>query len=705
MRTPAGPTERSHPDGGATRPNHRGTPASRRGPLRPLEAATAGVLAGVAVEMVAVGALLPRVGALELLAAVPLAILSARHRLRSTVAAVVAGSVIAFTCAGLDAGLAVVACGVMGAVVGLLYRCGRGAGSLLLLSLVLGPVSALAAVGLLWVLAPLRQLLIESALGVVDGATRVLGALPPLAGLAKWAGRAATAALAHWWLWLFVVIVVAMPVAMLVVWWLLAAILKRLDWVTVGDILDTSDAPSDGSGACAPLPVELERVRFRYPGAAADALSDVDLRLTAGEFVVVVGHNGSGKSTLARVLAGARVTGGTVRRPGMVGLGRHGGTAMVLQRPETQVLGTTLAEDVTWGLPEGRHPDVDALLAEVGLAGMAEASTAGLSGGQLQRLAIASALAREPALLISDESTAMIDAAGREDVVTLLSSLPRRHGTTVVHITHFDHEAARADRIVRLAAGAVVSDEPREPGPEPPPVRQPVVAVDRGTEAVAPGPPVLSVRDVEHWYGYGTPWAHQALKQVNLDLHAGEGLLVTGDNGSGKSTLAWILAGLVRPSSGRCLVDGEPVDRRVGSVAVAFQHPRLQLQRPTVAEDICSAAGRAKPAPGDREAGALVARSLRLVGLPAHLGAARIDSLSGGQLRQVALAGLLAAEPRVLVLDEPMAGLAPGARRTLLETLITLRAGGLPVVVISHDLDGLGLACSRVVRLDGGILA
>jgi energy-coupling factor transport system ATP-binding protein len=519
--------------------------------------------------------------------------------------------------------------------------------------------------------------------------------------------RFTAAAILEWRLWVFVGIVVAVPVAMIVVWWLLSAVLSRLDWITGGDFLDTvvtDPGRRISNEGCAPLPIELENVRFRYPDAETDALSGVNLRLEHGQFVVVVGHNASGKSTLARVLAGAAVSGGAVRRAGAVGLGRADGTAMVLQRPETQVLGTTVREDVAWGLADRHGIDVDTLLAEVGLAGMADRSTTGLSGGQLQRLAIASALARKPALLISDESTAMIDPVGRESVVSLLASLPRRHAMTVVHVTHSDHEAALADRVVRLSRGAIVSDRLRRDD------RQPAQTVHEQSMgrpepmAVPSGAPLMRLRDIEHWYGYGTPWAHQALRNVTLDLHPGEGLLITGHNGSGKSTLAWILAGLTRPTRGVCLLEGKPVSEQVGSVAVAFQHPRLQLQRPTVGEDIRAAAGQRQRPSDDPEAMALVERSLRSVGLSGQLADARIDSLSGGQMRQVALAGLLAAQPRVLILDEPLAGLAPDTRKNLLDALIGLRRQGLPLIVISHDLDGLGAACTRTVHLDDGTL-
>ena len=102
-----------------------------------------------------------------------------------------------------------------------------------------------------------------------------------------------------------------------------------------------------------PLPVQLRDVRFRYPGAETDSLRGMDLRLEGRQFVVVVGANGSGKSTLVRILAGAAVTAGTADRVGAVGLGQIGGTALVMQRPETQVLGMKVSDDLVWGLPPG----------------------------------------------------------------------------------------------------------------------------------------------------------------------------------------------------------------------------------------------------------------------------------------------------------------------------------------------------------------
>src|SRR4029077_14750283 len=124
---------------------------------------------------------------------------------------------------------------------------------------------------------------------------------------------------------------------------------------------------SSDTGPMAPVPARLHDVRFRYPKAGYDALGPVSLSVEPGEHLAVTGANGSGKTTLMLLLAGREPTSGTVERPGAVGLGRLGGTAVVMQHPESQVLGTRVADDVVWGLPPGTTIDVSRLLSEVGL--------------------------------------------------------------------------------------------------------------------------------------------------------------------------------------------------------------------------------------------------------------------------------------------------------------------------------------------------
>jgi energy-coupling factor transport system ATP-binding protein len=182
-------------------------------------------------------------------------------------------------------------------------------------------------------------------------------------------------------------------------------------------------------------------------------------------------------------------------------------------------------------------------------------------------------------------------------------------------------------------------------------------------------------------------------------VHEGDGVLIHGGNGSGKSTLAWIMAGLTTPSSGTCLVGGQPAHEQVGEVAIAFQAARLQLMKPRVDLEVASAAG-FSPRDHDRVAAALAA-----VGLDAAMARRRIDQLSGGQMRRVALAGLLARSPRALILDEPLAGLDAASQRGLLRLLADLRRNsGLTVVVISHDFAGLEELCPRILHLRDGVM-
>jgi energy-coupling factor transport system ATP-binding protein len=325
------------------------------------------------------------------------------------------------------------------------------------------------------------------------------------------------------------------------------------------------------------------------------------------------------------------------------------------------------------------------LLDRVGLHAFADRETSTLSGGELQRLAVAAALARRPQLLISDESTAMVDAAGRVQLLALLRSLVARDGIAVVHVTHRASESASADRVIALEAGREV------PAP-------PAVVADAQPEVIPPprhGDPLLILRGVGHVYSRNTPWAHRALTDVNLRIDRGEAVLVVGHNGSGKSTLAWVLAGLLDPSEGEARLEGQPLAGVVGQVGVAFQHSRLQLLRPTVFAEVAAASGAAQ---------SVAWQSLADVGFePAVIGPRRVDELSGGEARRAVIAGALAARPRALVLDEPFAGLDDRARRDLSAALTRLRTErGMTLVCVSHDRDLPPALFDREIELTAG---
>jgi energy-coupling factor transport system ATP-binding protein len=656
--------------------------------LRPGELAQASVMAALCAATAIIAVVVPFAAGLSLLGTVPMGLLAYRYRLRVLIAATVAGGIIAFLIAGMGGFMTVVNCAYIGGLTGIVKRRGRGTPTVFLTAIVAGAVFGAATVLALAILARLRHLIFESITANINGVAAVIARFPEMQGAADRLKSDFATALEYWPLVFFATGVLSITFVSLVGWWALSRVMARL--VGIPDVHKLES--SADTSPIAPVPARLHDIRFRYPNADHDALGPVSLSVEPGEHLAITGANGSGKTTLMLVLAGREPTSGTVERPGAVGLGRLGGTAVIMQHPESQVLGTRVADDVVWGLPPGKTTDVHKLLTEVGLDGLAERDTGGLSGGELQRLAVAAALAREPSLLIADEVTSMVDQDGRDGLMAVLSGLTQHHQMSLVHITHYNNEADTADRSVNLTGnGAADNTDMVETA------AAPKVTVATGHH---PGEPVLELNNVGHEYGSGTPWAATALRDISFTVGEGDGLLIHGLNGSGKSTLAWIMAGLTVPTVGTCLLDGAPVADQVGAVAISFQAARLQLMRSRVDLEVASAAG-FSVRDHDR-----VVDALATVGLDAALAKRRIDQLSGGQMRRVVLAGLLARSPRVLILDEPLAGLDAASQRGLLRLLEELRRrAGLTVVVISHDFSGLEDLCPRTLRLQDGALA
>ncbi len=742
----------------------------RRGPLAPVEIATAGALSGLALVLGLLTAVSPVLN--NLLAAMttlPLAMVAVRMRVRTNITALAASILAAVMLGGISSGITVGKAAVIGVLVGTLLRRRTNEVGVVTAGLTLGVATGALLDAVMWVLAAYRDLVLESLRVSVTGYMELVGRWHLLRPITDWVTGVLTVALDQWWIWVPVITLVQVVVTVVFAHWLLGVVLARLelgsDWDPLEDVVRPTPA-DEVAPPLAPLPIAFDTVHFRYPGATSDALDGITLRIDEGEFVVVTGPNGSGKSTLALLLAGALPSSGTITRPGAVGLGRVGGVALLAQRSELQPVGDTVAEDVLWGLgPQDRERvDLDALLDRVGLPSQADAATRNLSGGQLQRLALAGAVARRPRLLISDESTAMVDQAGRIDLVKILASLAQR-GTTVVHITHDPLDAAQATRVVRMAGGRLVeggADGDSSAGVE---ALTETSALDDRTDAAGTGtsetgsssnaasaavvkgndlalmprfgailsdgaraqavlsasprsddelshglprwhrPSDLVVHDLAHAYDVGTPWEKTVLTDVSFTLAPGDAVLITGENGSGKTTLARILTGLIHPTWGACTLGGESVTNHVGEVALSMQFARLQLQRPSVRADILAAAAAGPAVDVTRDPDRLVRSAMDEVGLPSELATRGIDQLSGGQMRRVALAGLLASDPRVLILDEPLAGLDLESRGMLLDTLEARRCRGLAVLVISHDTDGLDSLCRRRLTLVDGVLS
>ncbi len=711
--------------------------------LRALEIVEAAVLVDLVIAICLVARFLPLGWLLTIPAAVPAAVLAARWRLRAGIAAIFAAMAVAVLIGGTGFAITITSCMMTGTLLGTAHR--RGWGLLR---------TAAAAVGVLWVpvalvmdavfgvLTELRTLVLAEIVNSWDGARTSIGRLgmaPDNPGLAA-ADSVVRWGATHWWALLPTALLANTAVNVLATVLVTRPVLRHLAagapsartdhpnppaWLPAGrrsapaqpdpharpqqpdrwqahwQAHPRTQADAQPCPQTRPLPLQLESVTYRYPGASRDAVHDVSLTIWPAEFVAILGANGSGKSTLARIIGGWSPTSGRVLRPGDCALGRPGGTSMIFQRPESQVLGVRVRDDIVWGLADGgRAVDVEALLAKVGLAQLADHETATLSGGQLQRLAVAAALARAPSLLVSDESTAMVDADGRQQLTELLARLPDEEGVAVVHVTHRRTEAMRAHRRIMLDSGRMTPADSSPPGP----LR--CAPVDRGPNPrqprFPPGPivtagasPLVCLDGVGQVYSSRSPWAHRALTDVSFQLDSGESIIIGGRNGSGKSTLAAVLAGLLSPSEGDARMAGRPLTACPGEIGLAVQHSRLQLLAPTVGADVRAAAGVSAAAADE---------ALAAVGLdPVLFRDRRVENLSGGQMRRAALAGLIARRPRLMILDEPLAGLDTPSRHILVKVLADLRIRtGLTLVVVSHDFEGLAEVIDRMLVLDAG---
>ena len=726
-------------------------------PLTPVEVATAGALSGLAVTFGLIAAVTPVFQLLfQVATAVPLAMASLKLRPRASVAAFASTVLLAIAVGGFATAGRSFQAALIGLIIGHLHKKHASWASVSAVAAGLGVVWGVGTGVAFLVLSDLRTLGLESIRKSLDGLLNLIAHIPHSGGFVDAGHRLGQWFVDWWWIWIPLTRFIGVAFLVLAARWLLGAILRRITLDPGWDPL--LDAPTlagtdagETAAASSPLPLTLTDAAFTYPGTDHPALRGVTLSFERPEFTVIVGHNGSGKSTLALLLAGAEPDSGTRQGGGL--LGAVGGTALVGQRSELLVLGQSVAEDVTWGMSaqQSADLDLDELLERVGLVGLADADPRSLSGGQLQRLALAGALARSPRLLISDESTAMIDRDGRAEILDLLASLPAR-GIAVVHITHDPAESARADRVITIRSGRILSDTRADTNPSftdeaaaSPTQRHTSPATPRGTSQLEGGIDRESAADdatpasslnaegeriwgspdhintehlwadrVAHTYDLGTPWEKPVLRDVSLILDPGQAMLITGDNGSGKTTLSRILTGLLLPTWGAVTLGGKPMERRVGDVALSMQFARLQLQRPSVRTDILAAAGhgplvgsgvgRRKNALSREEGDRIVADAMSLVGLDPALASNGIDDLSGGQMRRVALAGLLASNPRVLILDEPMAGLDMESRELLISVLKERRRAGLSILVISHDLEGMDALCDTHRHLREGVL-
>jgi energy-coupling factor transporter ATP-binding protein EcfA2 len=436
----------------------------------------------------------------------------------------------------------------------------------------------------------------------------------------------------------------------------------------------------------------VDSLSFAYPGGLP-VVRDVSLELHAGEVVALLGPSGSGKSTLLRALAGlvphfhgghfsgrVEIAGLDTRVHGPAAIA--GFVAFVFQDPEDQIVMTRVENEVAFGLENlGVEPGqiwsrAERALREVGAVHLTGRRTVELSGGELQRVCLASALALEPLLLLLDEPTSQLDADGARAFLAAVQDV----GCAVVLCEQRVERALEfADRVLLMEEGRLVLDAPvaearawlsdhRPRYGEGATRRDPVSAVHHSG-------PALRLDGVHFSYGDGP----ELLGGRSLVVNRGEIVVLEGRNGSGKTTLAKIATGLLRPSAGTVA--------RPGRATYLPQDPGRYLVCETALDEVALGVG------GDRER---AAAALERFGL-SFVGDRHPRDLSSGERERLGIAAVSVSEPDLLVLDEPTRGVDPDRKEALARWLLEQAEAGRGVLVATHDPL---LPAHRRVRLD-----
>lgn len=513
--------------------------------------------------------------------------------------------------------------------------------------------------------------------------------------------------------------------------------------------------------------LQLSEARYAYTvspqanggapaGERQPVLDGASLDVAPGELVCLVGPNGTGKSTLARVLCGTvRLDSGSVMLDGraVTSAELHRAVGFVRQDPESQLVAPVVFDEVAFGpcslgLPEAEiRSRVTKVLAACGLAGFEGRAVSELSGGELQRVALAGVLAMRPGYLALDEVTSQLDASARADVRAIVRRVVSE-GVGVLLVTHDVEEIAVADRVAFMVDGRIArAGTPGEFFGDAEVVRwaglgrvplgelfgrlardgflfgpsldasRLIGAIEQdglagearralgGGHLGGASEPIRGISaDTSSLVALDVSVRYEgaaALDGVTVTAASGSVLLVAGRSGSGKSTLAGVLAGVLEPDAGEARLGDSPV--RPGMVGLCQQRAENQLFCDTVLDDV--AFGPRNLGATTDEADARAREALRSLGVDEALWGRSPFALSGGQRRHVALAGVVAMRPGAYVLDEPTNGLDAEGRDQLHAVVRRLAAAGAAVVVISHDVGEWLRVVDDVVLLAGGRVA
>jgi len=441
--------------------------------------------------------------------------------------------------------------------------------------------------------------------------------------------------------------------------------------------------------------ITVKNLTFKYPKTDAAAVSDVSLSIYEGSYTAIIGFNGSGKSTLARIICGLELPeSGTVQVSKNVRLG------IVFQSPKNQIVSSIVNRDTAFGPQNQKLPKSEIELRSieclnvVDLLDHAQAGTAELSLGQVQKTALAGMLACDPDILILDEALSMIDPQTRQEVFEFLKYWHGK-GKTILHITHDLDALADVTDVIGMAHGKVFFAGPK----------QDFLKDKKNTEMIegkkltasnkkhllkAENKQVsLRVSDVSFSYNeqYG-------VKNISFELYKGTVTALTGASGAGKSTILELCAGLNTNYTGSIISTNHPV--------LAQQNAASALFEPFAADDVAFGPGnRGVKGKALKE---LVQKSMDTAGIPFEQFKERHTfELSGGEQRRLSIAGIIALDSDVILFDEPTAGLDTVSKYKVMTMLRELADQGKTVLFSTHHEDEIDFA-DREIQIENGAL-
>jgi energy-coupling factor transport system ATP-binding protein len=478
--------------------------------------------------------------------------------------------------------------------------------------------------------------------------------------------------------------------------------------------------------------IRIRNLSFSYEKETI--LENVSFDIYEGEYVALMGENGCGKSTLVSCINGLLTPpAGSVFVNGLDvsvavsaddtgedlwGLRRiRAFVGTVTQNPDSQIIGSSVEEDAAFGAENlgltarEIRERTDRSLADVGLAELRDRPPQTLSGGEKQRLAIAGVLAVESPCLLLDEPSSMLDPESADRLLSVMDEL-NAGGKTIIHITHDLKHSARAHRCLVLHKGGLVFDG------TPADLLQSPELERWGLKANFVKPlrdGVLSektkaVRFDSVYFSYSKAKNHRkrlqfheaptgGLEDVTVDIPQNSTVAVIGKSGCGKTTLLKHINGLLRPDAGTVQVEGEPFKR----AALAIQSPESALFETYVADDVAFGPKNAKLK--GKPLVQAVKTAMGDAGLPFGEFADReTRALSGGEKRRTALAGALAMDSKIVLLDEPLAGLDARNRACALNMIFEQQAKGKTVIAVTHSLDAAGVF-DFAIAMDKGRIA